>query len=201
MRIVTRFVGIITVLLWVAGSGAMGQQSRPSGPSERLTWSMNASQSKGGWKFGYEHEIPHQYSIDELIHKDDNIDSWRELITVESFRRPQGASAEDVFDRLRSIREKECPAGIMQWTVIDKSTDSFVYEVIRTQPCLVLRQSVSSAGLSSGSLIIFAYATMPRAPRGSRASARNGLRVFPRRRSQALLNFDPGSARNVRPSR
>jgi hypothetical protein len=134
MRIVMRFVSIITALL-CASSGAMGQQPSPSGPSERLTWSMNASQAKGGWKFGYEHEIPHQYSIDELIHNDDNIDSWRELVTVENFRRPQGASAEDVFDRLRSNREKSCPAGIMQWTVIDKSTDSFVYEVIRTQPC------------------------------------------------------------------
>jgi hypothetical protein len=112
MRIVMRFVGIATALL-CAGSDAMGQQSSPSGPSERLTWSMNASQAKGGWKFGYEHEIPRQYSIDELIHNDDNIDSWRELVTVENFRRPQGASAEDVFDRLRSNREKSCPAGIM----------------------------------------------------------------------------------------
>ena len=67
---------------------------------------MNASQAKGGWKFGYGHEFRISIVFDELIHNNDNIDSSRELVTVETVRRPQGASAEDVFDRLRSNREK-----------------------------------------------------------------------------------------------
>jgi hypothetical protein len=136
MRIGAGFVGVVTAaFVAAAGSVVVAQQPNAGGSPERINWSLPATQSKGGWKFGSEYEIPHRYSIEELIHKDDTIDNWRELVTIESFRRPPDATAEDVFNKVRLARENRCPPGIMHWTAIDKSAVSVVFEVIRDQPC------------------------------------------------------------------
>lgn len=135
MRAEARFIGVATALLWAVSGGAIAEQPNPSGLSEHIIWTLSASQSKGGWKFGYEHVTPHQYLIEELIRKDDNIDNWRELVTTENFLRRQGMTAEDFFNSMKLAREKHCPAAMTQWMVIDKSAVSLVYETIRTQPC------------------------------------------------------------------
>ena len=64
-----------------------------------------------GWKLGHNAEIPNKYSISEFIREGDDINNWKELLTVQKFVLPWGGSSpEDALNGLKAIREKNCPS-------------------------------------------------------------------------------------------
>lgn len=88
-----------------------------------------------GWKVGNHREIPKEVVITEFIREGDDIDNWKELLTVQMFTKTRkDGSPEDWLNKQKAIREQTCP-GSTQWNVIDKSESSILYEW-RAKPCL-----------------------------------------------------------------
>lgn len=88
-----------------------------------------------GWKIGHYAAVPNQYVITEYIREGDDINNWKELLTIQSF--PPfwgGPSPEDALNKLKEIREKECP-GVTTWNIINQDENSILYEWQAT-PCL-----------------------------------------------------------------
>lgn len=85
------------------------------------------------WKPAYSSDR-HQSTILEFIREGDDINSWKELVTYQNFVRHGKESAEDTLNKLKAIREKECP-GATEWNVIDKNESRILYEW-HAKPCL-----------------------------------------------------------------
>ncbi len=92
-------------------------------------------QFEPGWKAGHEQEIPGRYSIRELIREGDDIENWKELFTIEEFRRQDHrVSPEALLRDTQLVREKKCP-GATKWNVISQDDKSILYEW-QARPCL-----------------------------------------------------------------
>ena len=64
----------------------------------------------------------------ELIRAGDDINNWKELVTVQNFAKSRNyRHPAETLDALKEVREKTCP-GVTEWTVIDQSEDSILYE-------------------------------------------------------------------------
>lgn len=88
-----------------------------------------------GWKIGHYSEVPNQYVITEFIREGDNINNWKELLTIQNFPPLWGGpTPEDALKKLKEIRENECP-GMTKWNIINKDETSILYEWQAT-PCL-----------------------------------------------------------------
>ncbi len=89
-----------------------------------------------GWKVGSEAGPPsYPGSLTEFIHEGDDINNWKQLLTIENFTHsPSGPSPEDTLNGLKSIQERECP-GVTNWNVVAKDANSILYEW-RAKPCL-----------------------------------------------------------------
>jgi hypothetical protein len=89
-----------------------------------------------GWKVGSEAGPPsYPGSLTEFIHEGDDINNWKQLLTIENFTHSSGGSSpEDALNRLKSIQERECP-GVTNWNVVAKDANSILYEW-RAKPCL-----------------------------------------------------------------
>jgi hypothetical protein len=74
------------------------------------------------------------YTIKEFIRDGDDINNWKELVTIQKFWETSKPSPEDVLNDLKRLREKEC-RGATEWTVIDKNENSILYEW-QEKPCL-----------------------------------------------------------------
>ncbi len=70
----------------------------------------------------------------EFIREGDDINNWKELVTYQNFGRDGKASPEDTLNKLKALREKECP-GATEWNVIDKNESRVLYEW-HAKPCL-----------------------------------------------------------------
>lgn len=80
------------------------------------------------WKVGHFVEKRPLYSLTELIREGDDIKNWRELFSLQNFSKSWGlAFPEETLDALKVSREKQCP-GATQWNVIEKISDSILYE-------------------------------------------------------------------------
>jgi hypothetical protein len=80
------------------------------------------------WKVGHSVDKAPVYSLTEFIREGDDIKNWRELFTLQNFSKSWGlASPEETLDALKAAREKHCP-GATQWNLIEKSSDSILYE-------------------------------------------------------------------------
>jgi hypothetical protein len=81
------------------------------------------------WKVGYYADKPPIYSATEFIREDDDINNWRELLTIQNFSTSSWGlpSPEETLNALKALREKECP-GATHWNVIEKSADNILYE-------------------------------------------------------------------------
>src|SRR5262249_55894539 len=79
-------------------------------------------QIEPGWKVGSSSEGPNHSTITEYIHEGDDINNWRELVTVQGFRKSRGApsSPDEMLGVLKAIRAKECPR-LTEWNLIDKN--------------------------------------------------------------------------------
>jgi hypothetical protein len=68
------------------------------------------------------------YTILEFVRQGDDINSWKELVTMQNFGRSRGyRSPSETIDELKALREKECP-GVTQWNVIEKTENSILFE-------------------------------------------------------------------------
>lgn len=74
------------------------------------------------------------YTIKEFIRDGDDINNWKELVTIQKFWETSKPSPEHVLNDLKRLKEKECP-GATEWTVIDKNENSILYEW-QEKPCL-----------------------------------------------------------------
>jgi hypothetical protein len=70
----------------------------------------------------------------EFVREGDDINNWKELVTYQNFGRDGKESPEDRLNKLKAIREKECP-GATEWNVIDKNESHILYEW-HAKPCL-----------------------------------------------------------------
>ena len=75
MRNVTRAV-VFLYLVLLAGCAAL-----------KTEYEDVSFEVEPGWKVGYYTEIPNQYSLIELIPEGDDINNWRELLTLQNFNR------------------------------------------------------------------------------------------------------------------
>ncbi|MDD5275829.1 MAG: DUF4124 domain-containing protein [Methylovulum sp.] len=88
-----------------------------------------------GWKMGYYAESNAHYGIAEYIPKEDNINTWKERLTIQHFPPLWGVSSpEKTFDKLKVAKENECP-GLTTWHVLGKDENSLLYEW-QSQSCL-----------------------------------------------------------------
>src|SRR5258705_13953129 len=65
--------------------------------------------------------------IMEFIREGDDLNNWKELVTYQNFERHGKSSPEEILNKLKANREKECP-GATTWNVIDKSESRILYE-------------------------------------------------------------------------
>lgn len=121
MNVVVRLVIILALFL----SGCAAVQT----VNEHITF------EEPGWKIGHHAEVPGQYTITEFINEKDDINNWKELATIQVFSSSWGGdSPEDAFNKVKALREKECP-GVTTWNVIAKDETSILYEW-QAKPCL-----------------------------------------------------------------
>jgi hypothetical protein len=89
-----------------------------------------------GWKVGHYAEH-NQYAVLEFIREGDDINNWKELLTIQTSSLGWGGSSpEDALNKLKAIREKTCP-GATKWNIIGKNENSISYEW-HAKPCVGL---------------------------------------------------------------
>lgn len=86
------------------------------------------------WKLRQNTQLPKQYYIAEYVREVDDINNWKELLTIQHFLPSWGAlSPNDAYNKLKAIRDKECP-GVIKWKVISSDQKGIVYEW-HASPC------------------------------------------------------------------
>ena len=103
------------------------------------------------WKTVFTAET-RKLTILEFVREGDDIDRWKELVTIEN-RGPHKSSPEKIFNDLKALREKECP-GATEWNVIEKKESSVLYEW-HANPCLGWPEQVEIARIISGTHDLF----------------------------------------------
>jgi hypothetical protein len=78
------------------------------------------------------HANANGYTILEFVRQGDDINSWKELVTIQKFV-GSSKSPEETLNHLKKLREKECP-GATEWNVIEKNENSILYEW-QVKPC------------------------------------------------------------------
>ncbi len=120
---------------------AKGVDGVPRNYVEAYRWIRKAAERgyplqfefESGWTIGHFTAPPNQYLI-EFIREGDDIDNWKELLTLQVFP-PNwgGVSVTGALDQLKALREKICP-GVTEWNVIDRDEKSILYEW-HARPC------------------------------------------------------------------
>lgn len=87
------------------------------------------------WKLANSAKGAKHSSIAEYVRERDDINNWKELVTIQTFgKSSRDSSPEQALKTLQTIREKECP-GTTQWNVIERDANSILYES-QAKPCL-----------------------------------------------------------------
>lgn len=87
-----------------------------------------------GWKLAYAVQKPPNYQVREFVREGDDINSWKELLTVENFVKPQsGFSFMDIINRHKATMQVRCP-NLTQLTIIEQMDNGILYEWT-TKPC------------------------------------------------------------------
>jgi hypothetical protein len=108
-------------------------------PSARAQTERAGFSLSPDWQLASHSEM-HDATTMEFVRKGDDINNWKELITLQNFGRkgalaPSGAmpSPGDFLNAQKALREKECP-GVTQWNTIAQDENSIVYEW-QAKPC------------------------------------------------------------------
>jgi hypothetical protein len=124
-----RHRAFFTITLLMASSMGVSVSGAPLQEYERLGFEFEQ-----GWKVGYEAGSPYQ-GITEFIREGDDINNWKELLTIHNYPPSWGgSSSEDLLNTLKAIRETRCP-GVTKWNIIGKDEKSILYEW-QAKPCL-----------------------------------------------------------------
>ena len=133
-----RHTALFTITLAIASAGLPPSIPAPGAPPEttRKVYERLQFEFETGWKVGYEAGPPsYRDSLTEFIHEGDDINNWKQLLTIHNSTHSSGGSSpEDALNRLKSIRERECP-GVTNWNVVAKDANSILYEW-HAKPCL-----------------------------------------------------------------
>lgn len=78
------------------------------------------------WKVRYQVYAGHSNLL-EFVHGAEKINNWTELVTLQDFNDTLKFSPEEILNKLKVQREKECP-GVTQWNVIGQDERSLLYE-------------------------------------------------------------------------
>ena len=114
-----RKIALMCLVLLVACGTAVAKEK-----PEVLSFTTGEEQD---WKLGDSSQT-NEYQILEFIREGDDINNWKELLTMQNFTRSRSMhSAEEMLNLLKEKREKVCP-GATQWNVIDRQADSVLYE-------------------------------------------------------------------------
>ncbi|MGB6828907.1 MAG: hypothetical protein WBE41_12750 [Terracidiphilus sp.] len=105
---------LLTLIMW--GRNATSEAAKEGldlklGPE----WQV-ANHANAGWN-----------TILEYVRAGDDINRWKELVTIQKFIGTKQSSPEQELNLLKALREKECP-GITEWNVIEKDESSILYE-------------------------------------------------------------------------
>lgn len=113
-----RNMGALLCVMLLVSTGAFARKEK----ADNLHFEVDKD-----WKFGTQSEIPGA-DFTEMIREGDDIDNWKELLTIQSFRKTSGfPPAEDMLAKLKDMRETKCP-GQTEWNVIEQKKDSILYE-------------------------------------------------------------------------
>lgn len=112
------FLLLLVFILWTD----FIQSSEENNDEEYLVFSLDTSQWKQAFKNSNE-----QASIVEFTLKDENVDNWSELVTVQKFP-PIASSVEQYYlEFLRSLKKAVSPAQVYS-RVINKKNNSLLFE-------------------------------------------------------------------------
>jgi hypothetical protein len=116
---------VVASLCLISSAGG----ATPKTKKEDLSFKLGAE-----WKMGYSASTT-KYTILEFIRGGDDIDNWKELVTMQNFAKASDKSSpEEMLNVLKAKREKECP-GATEWLVIEKNESSILFEW-QAKPCL-----------------------------------------------------------------
>ena len=112
-------------------------------------------QLEPGWKLASSPKGAKRSSIAEYVREGDDINSWKELVTVQTWgKSSRQPSPDELFKSLQATRDKECP-GSTQWNVIAKDANSILYEW-QAKPCLGWTDQCEIARIIIGNRLVFA---------------------------------------------
>jgi hypothetical protein len=72
--------------------------------------------------------------IVEFVREGDDIQNWKELVTIQTFKESAKSSPQEVFTRLKALREKECPDATV-WNIIEQNEIILSHEW-HAKPCM-----------------------------------------------------------------
>ncbi len=80
------------------------------------------------WKLAASSGAPGGDFIMEFVRVGDDVSHWKELVTVQDFRKSSAIKSPDItLEKLKAMHEKRCP-GATEWNVIDQKEDNLLYE-------------------------------------------------------------------------
>ena len=114
MKRLISITAFLVLIMW-------GRHATSEAASEGLDLKLGtewqvANHANAGWN-----------TILEYIRAGDDINSWKELVTIQKFIGTSKSSPEEELNLLKALREKECP-GATEWNVIEKDESSILYE-------------------------------------------------------------------------
>lgn len=83
---------------------------------------------EGPWRHAHSHEEKGLYAIDEFVSKNETIDNWTKLVTVQNFAKKTASPADpkSMMIGLRQSMEQRCPGVV--WNIIRERDDDILYE-------------------------------------------------------------------------
>lgn len=113
-----KLTSVVALLVLISSLGSATPKDGPENLGFALGKEWNPVHSASG----------RRYTILEFVREGDDVDHWKELVTLQNFDRSRGyRSPTETLDKLKEAREKECPA-VTEWNVIDKQENSILYE-------------------------------------------------------------------------
>jgi hypothetical protein len=108
-----------------------------------------------GWKLANSAKGPNHSSIAEYVREGDDINNWKELVTLQTWGKSSHQPPPDeMLKSLQTTRDKECPNSTL-WNVIAKEATSILYEW-HAKPCLGWPEQCEIARLIIGNRLVFA---------------------------------------------
>lgn len=107
-----------------------------------------------GWSKANSANGPNHSYVVEYVREGDDINNWKELVTVERFRKSKSdSSPEQMLKNMQARRDKECPDSTL-WNIIDKNEKSILYEW-QAKPCLGFPEQHEIARIIFGEHFLF----------------------------------------------